>query len=305
MNKYLTILFFIAMFVSCKLEKKTIVKKETITEVVKTDDFELIKASKDSKTVLILFGGFGEKPEDIKREFKITNIAKKNNVSLLLMNYSSKLWLEEDDKKGLATLLQKTLENHNLQNKNIFIGGFSSGGIVSMLISNYINGMKEFYIDPKGVFIADSPIDLLALYKASELNIKKNFSEVSVAESNWIIKMFNDKLGSPKNGISMYEKNAVYTMESDYTKNLDNLKNTKIRLYTEPDVAWWKENRRTDYEHTNAYYIKHLSKSLKSKGYKNVTYIATQNKGFRANGERHPHSWSIIDKENLFRWMLE
>ena len=90
------------------------------------------------------------------------------------MNYSSKLWLEEDDKKGLATLLQETLENHNLQNKNIFIGGFSSGGIVSMLISNYINGKREFYIDPKGVFIADSPIDLLALYKASELNIKKN-----------------------------------------------------------------------------------------------------------------------------------
>ena len=305
MNKHLTILFFLAMFVSCKSEKKTILKKEINTEIVKTSDFELIKASEDSNTVLILFGGFGEKPEDIKREFKITNIAKKNNVSLLLMNYSSKLWLEEDDKKGLAYLLQETLENHNLQNKNIFIGGFSSGGIVSMLISNYINGKREFYIDPKGVFIADSPIDLLALYKASELNIKKNFSEVSVAESNWIIKMFNDKLGSPKNGISMYEKNAVYTMESDYTKNLDNLKNTKIRLYTEPDVAWWQENRRTGYEQTNAFYIKHLSESLQSKGFKDVAYIATQNKGYRANGERHPHSWSIIDKENLFRWMLE
>ena len=34
MNKYLTILLFIAMFVSCKSEKKTIVKKEINTEIV-------------------------------------------------------------------------------------------------------------------------------------------------------------------------------------------------------------------------------------------------------------------------------
>ena len=67
-------------------------------------------------------------------------------------------------------------------------GGFSSGGVVSLLISDYIIGMKQFYIDPKGLFIVDSPIDLAALYTSSEKNIKRSFSEVSVQESNWIIK---------------------------------------------------------------------------------------------------------------------
>lgn len=33
-----------------------------------------------------------------------------------------------------------------------------------------------------------------------------------------------------------------------------------------------------------------MSESLKFKGFKNVEYIATTNKGYRANGERHPHS---------------
>ena len=59
-----------------------------------------------------------------------------------------------------------------------------------------------------------------------------------------------------------------------------------------------------DYDQTNAFYIKELSKSLNDKGYKNVEYIATKNKGYRASGERHPRSWSIVDKKDLINWML-
>ncbi|MDN3620137.1 hypothetical protein QWY81_11795 [Polaribacter undariae] len=304
MKKNVALIILLSFLISCKSEKKKEFEKEVKIETFITDDFEIIKPIEDSKAVLILFGGFGEKAVDIKREFQVLDIAKKNQISLVLMNYSNKLWLEENDKKNLATLLQNTLEKHNLSHKDIYIGGFSSGGIVSLLISNYITGMKEFYIDPKGVFIADSPIDLLALYKASEINIKKNFSDVAVQESTWILQLFNKELGNPKDGISKYEKHAVFTSESNYTKNLSNLKNTKIRLYTEPDLNWWKVNRKTDFEQTNAYYIQKLSKSLHKLDFKDVTYITTKNKGYRANGDRHPHSWSIIDKENLFNWIL-
>ena len=302
------IILLLTILISCKSEKKHTepkeVTKEVLTETIVTDQFEIIKSTTDSKAVLILFGGFGEKPADIKREFPILEIAKKNQMNLVLMNYSDKLWLEENDKKELATLLQNTLEKHHLNKKDIYIGGFSSGGIVSLLISDYITGKKQFYIDPKGVFIVDSPIDLLALYKASEINIERNFSDVAVRESKWILNLFDKQLGNPKNGISNYEKYAVFTSASNYSKNLSNLKNTKIRLYTEPDINWWKVNRKTNFEQTNAYYIQKLSESLKKRNFKNVAYIPTENKGYRANGNRHPHSWSIIDKEDLFDWML-
>jgi len=299
------ILFFL---ISSKSEQKNTLNRETKKEVKTTtilsDNFEIIKPIENSKAVLILFGGFGEKIADIKREFQILDLAKKNQISLVLMNYSNKLWLEENEKKKLARLLQNTLEKHNLNDKDIYIGGFSSGGIVSLLISDYIISMKQFYIDPKGVFIVDSPIDLLALYKSSDINIERNFSDVAIKESNWIINLFDKQLGNPIDGISNYEKYAVFTSASNNTKNLSNLKDTKIRLYTEPDVNWWKLNRKTNFEQTNAFYIKKLSESLKKRNFKNVSYISTENKGYRANGNRHPHSWSIVDKENLINWML-
>ena len=305
MNNNITILLCLTIFISCTSQQKMDVELEIKTAVFKTADYELIKPTRDSKAVLILFGGFGEKPADIKREFKIVDIAKKNQISLILMNYSNKLWLEEVEKRKVATLLQETIVKYNLKDTPIFMGGFSSGGIVSMHISNYIIGKKEFYIDPKGVFIADSPIDLLALYKASKINIEKRFSEVAVQESSWIIDLFEKKLGNPKESISNFEKYAVYTMQSDDTKNLHNLKNTKIRLYTEPDTTWWKENRKADYKQMNAYYIKSLAASLKKLNFKDISYIPTENKGYRSNGERHPHSWSIIDTEDLINWMLD
>jgi hypothetical protein len=59
------------------------------------------------------------------------------------------------------------------------------------------------------------------------------------------------------------------------------------------------------YDEMNAYSIKKLSESLKNYEFENVEYIPTENKGYRSNGERHPHSWSIIDTDDLINWMLK
>ena len=186
---------------------------------------------------------------------------------------------------------------------NIYIGSFSSGGNVSLLISDFITEAK-INIVPKGVFIIDSPIDLIALYKSAEKNINRNFSKKAVQESNWILKTLGKKLGNPNKNISNYEKYAVYTSKTNNIDNLKNLKNIKIRFYTEPDTIWWKKKRMADYKQTNAYYIKNLSEKLIKSRFKNIEYIPTINKGYRANGERHPHSWSIVNKGNLIKWML-
>ena len=36
-----------------------------------------------------------------------------------------------------------------------------------------------------------------------------------------------------------------------------------------------------------------------------IEYIETQNRGYRANGVRHPHSWAIVDENELIKWILE
>ncbi len=38
-------------------------------------------------------------------------------------------------------------------------------------------------------------------------------------------------------------------------------------------------------------------------GSENIELIETTDRGYRADGTRHPHSWSIIDKADLIQWM--
>ncbi len=307
MNKVLGILLIFIVFISCKNIEKKKTERAVKTEFLEVinDKYELIKPTTNLKKVLVLFGGFPEKPEDIKREFKIIKIAKENSIAVIYMNYNQKLWLEKTEKQNLAEQLKSIFIKNKLPTDEIYIGGFSSGGNVSLLISSYLIKNKTFRLEPKGVFIADSPIDLLALYKSSEKNLTQNFSEVAVLESTWIIENLGEQLGNPNNDISKYQELAVYTAESNSINNLKGLKNTKIRLYTEPDTLWWKENRMEEYKQMNAYYIKKLYESLKKSGFQKVEYIPTRNKGYRENGDRHPHSWSIIDKKELIKWIME
>ncbi|MDW5290567.1 hypothetical protein [Formosa sp. PL04] len=221
------------------------------------------------------------------------------------MNLNQRLYLSQKEKQELAEQLKSIAREQNLSKKNIFIGGFSSGGNVSLLISDYLV-KTESTMQPRGVFIVDSPIDFLGLYKTSEKNLKREYSDISVQESAWIKNMFDTNFGNPAHGITNYEQNSPYTFKTQNIDNLKGLEQLKIRLYTEPDIKWWSENRNNDFEDLNAFYIQNLSEKLKTEfGTNTIELINTENRGYRANGERHPHSWSIVDEKDLINWMLE
>ncbi len=146
--------------------------------------------------------------------------------------------------------------------------------------------------------MVDSPVDLLGLYENSVRNIERDFSPVSVQESRMIVSLLEPEFGQPEDSIESYEKHSVYTLKTHNTDNLSHLQDVKVRLYTEPDTAWWKENRQYEYEEMNAYFIKNLANDLAKKFGNNVAYIPTENSGYRSNGNRHPHSWAIV------MWMI-
>jgi hypothetical protein len=303
MHKFVIILALIT--IPCKGQNEKNNPTEIPTpEIIKTSEFELIKAE-NQKGLLILFPCFPCDAENTLSEFKIKGISVKNGFSVLAMNLNQHLFLKPTEKQKLAEQLEIIISQNDLPNKNIFIGGFSSGGNVSLLISDYLVENKS-QIQPEGLFIVDSPIDFLALYKTAKKNLEMNFAEPSVQEATWIKDFFDKEFGNPESGIANYEKNSPFTYETQNIQNLRGLKNLKIRLYTEPDLKWWKENRKNDFEDLNAFYIEKLSDILKSEfGNKNVELIKTENKGYRANGERHPHSWAIVNEKDLMIWMME
>ena len=279
-------------------------ENENQEKPVETELYKLYKPD-NPEAVLILFGGFPETAENIENGFPITKQALKKNVAVAYLNYNRKLWLEESDKSQLASSIQEMITINDLPSDEIYFGGMSSGGNIALLIGNYLAQNQEYNLKPAGVFVIDSPVDIAALYRISEQNIERNFSQASVGESSFMLNYFKAELGNPDEEIKPYEKYLPFTYETKNAQNLEDLKNTKLRFYTEPDKTWWKENMGIDYEQMNAFHVKRLSVFLTSNDFKKVEYIATEGKGYRANGARHPHSWSIVDKEDLLQWIVE
>lgn len=307
MKSYLIILLIFGITISgqsrsCNKRSDSIKKKY---QEITTESYELSKPIGDINAVLILFGGFPENAATIKREFPIINKAKRNNIAILYMNFNRKLWINENEKVELSKSLQKIFSDHKLPSDNIYIGGFSSGGNICLLISNHLI-KEQNTIQPKGIFVIDSPVDLLALYQVFEKNIERNFSETSIKEANWLLNIFNKELGNPKDGIKKFEENSPFTSISNDIKNVSSLNNIRIRFYTEPDTIWWKTNKQNTPEDLNAFSIEKLIIELNKKfDNEKIEFIKTKNKGYRSNGKRHPHSWSIVDKDNLINWMIQ
>lgn len=294
--KRIVLLFTFLILIGCK-------SNSDISVHFFDENIELYSVEK-SKGTLILFPCFPCDAENTKQEFSIIEKATKKGVNVLMFNYNQKLYLKDIELLELKNILNSTFNKFELASKNLYIGGFSSGGNVSLLLSNYLIKSKNSII-PRGVFIVDSPIDLLGLYRVSEKNIKNNYSTVSVEESNFIIEKFNNEIGNPNDSISSYEKLSPYTFETNTISNLNSLENVKIRFYIEPDFKWWKENRNQNPEGINVFYIEELYKKLKENKSVDIELIKTVNKGYRNDGTRHPHSWSIVDQEDLLEWILE
>lgn len=293
-KKILLILTIVGLY-SCKTEQNSV-------EVFTTEAYELHK-SKNQRALLVLFPGGGGNAEGVKQEFKIIDKATENGISVAIINFSHKLWIEDSDCKMLSDLLAGMIETHQLDTKNISIGGMSIGGNVTLSLTQYL--LKNQFLDIKTAFVVDPPLDLYGLYKSSENDIKRtDFSEERLAEPKWIISYFEEQFG--KNDLlENIEKVSPFTLATHHTDNISALKSIKLRFYIEPDAEWWMKERQTDFEFTNAYAIQKLNESLKVKGWKYTQLIETKNKGYRSNGERHPHSWSIVDVANIVEWILK
>lgn len=300
MKQFILLILIVTVTFSCKTTPKKENKILSKVQVKTTDNYELHQV-KNSNKILVLFPGGGATSKETKEEFNILPIATDNNVSVLLMNFNRHLWIDKIQTEQLSKELETIFIENNLDQNDVFVGGMSIGGNVALTLANFQSEHKKSIV-PKGVFIIDSPIDLYALYESSIKDVlNPDFDEERLAEPKFIINYFEDKFGK-ESLLDNIQQVSPFTMKTD-RNSVPFLKDIKLRFYTEPDSLWWKENRQTDFESTNAYAIQQIANQLKNEKWNQFELIETENKGYRSNGNRHPHSWSIVDVDELLNWI--
>ena len=199
-------------------------------------------------------------------------------------------------------MIGEVIRKYRISNHKIIIGGMSAAGTGSVRYAEYCYLNKSMYaIKPCGVFGVDPPLDYERLYNEAKKAITRNFSKPAVDESRMIIEVLSKNLkGTPQTNIKMYQTNSPFCYSAPNGGNAYLLNHIAVRLYTEPDINWWIDNRRKDYYDLNAIDDAALIDQLKLSGNSKAELIVTNNKGVKIDG--HPHSWSIVDEQELLLW---
>ncbi|SCY00133.1 hypothetical protein SAMN05192588_0668 [Nonlabens sp. Hel1_33_55] len=299
-------IYIIILIVAISCKEKAQFKNGPDNEIVTltTEDYVLEKAD-HTQALLILFPGGGATSKQTKENFNITDKATKNNISVLFMNFNRHFWVDDDTSKDLAKLIEDAINKYDLKPQKIVIGGMSIGGNVALDISDYLTKINS-KAQPQGVFVVDAPIDLFAMYESAQKDLKnKNLTEERLQEPNFIANFLEDQVPDGTSILNGLEKISPIVLKSGNISNINNLSETKLRFYTEPDTLWWQETRGTKFESTNAYILQRTEVLLNKKKWRYVSLIQTEDKGYRADGSKNPHSWSIVDKDDLIKWILE
>lgn len=288
----------ITLFIFALIAISTVAQPDNLT------GYELIKPEKEAFATLVLFGGFPESPADIKREFQISEIASEYGVNIVLMAVNQRVLAEDSEIEILAQTIEEAVATHELTSEKVVIGGYSSGGNIAMLVSNAMMISDSISIKPKGVFVVDSPLDLSLLYEASVRVSNQTIDEEYAQNYGYQVQMLEHLLGNPSEDISNYEHYSPFTYQTKNTNNVEGLKAVSIRLYTEPALEWSKQHGLQP-EDVNAYGLQRFKELMKAQfPSSSIELITTENKGYDSRGKRNPHHWSIVDKQDLMKWII-
>ncbi len=216
----------------------------------------------------------------------------------------NKLYADSIVQIKLTTVLKDVIKKYRVNKDNFVLGGYSAGGMVALRYAELCNEIiTKFPIQPKGVFTVDSPIDVFTIWNDLETSAKNKYSPIAREEAERAMKLITADHGVPKEHTLFYSKVTAFSMDKKIGENEKWLKNIAVRTYHEVDVAWRLINRNQTVSESNYLVTSELINRLLLLGNTKAEFIQSDRKGYRSNGARHPHSWSIIDEVECIQWI--
>ncbi len=286
------------------------VKKITLSAADHTSGYYLaLEPEYSNKTVpvsgvLVLLSGFSQQAESIFPETRLGNVAYANNILTVCFAAGYKAYADSEVTANLTAVLKDVMKRYKVSADKFVMGGYSAGGTIALRYAELCNQYPARYqIKPRGVFMVDSPIDIFTLWDMMEETKKANFSEPAVAEATEALDRMRHQFGEPKDNITKYASVTPFSMNPSYTDNEKYLAGVAVRAYHDVDIAWRLVNRRQTVRHANFYVTSELINRLLLMGHKEAEFIQSDRKGYRSDGQRHPHSWNIVDEVDCVQWM--
>ena len=253
---------------------------------------------------LFLIPGFGETAENVLQQTDLPKKLAQNRILTIIPTFQDgvlSFGVDSLSQQTFDKILKDVTSKHKLIDQKFYIGGFSIGG------SCAIKYAENATIKPTAVFTIDPPLDFERFYNSAKRDIRLSKNNDANQENVYMIdRLEKETGGSPKTNLTEYYSLSPYSFSDTTQTAIKKLINLPLRIYTEPDINWWLEKRGADLTSMNATECSAMINELNRLGNQTAELVTTQNKGYRKpDNRRHPHSWSIVENDELIKWLLK
>jgi pimeloyl-ACP methyl ester carboxylesterase len=255
--------------------------------------------------LLVLLPGYMQQAESIFKETQLAREAYQAGIATIIPTINGRLYLDAAGKAFLNAVLAQATATHGIAKDRVVVGGFSAGGLLALAYAEAAHqDGKSTALVPKAVFGVDCPTDLANLWDRFAVTIERNCSPPLVGEAKFVQNIFTTQfLGPPGQYPDKYIAASAFSRREKEGGNAKYLRTTPTRLYCEPDMDFYLKQLCADFYDTNAPDLSAMINQLRMLGNEQAELIITTGKGFRADGTRFPHSWSIVDARECINWM--
>ena len=242
-------------------------------------------------------------------EFALIKPALANNMAVLFVSTGKvfEFLFTDAEINVVDKLIGESLSKHKLIDKPKILAGTSFGGTMALKYSEYcLLNKSKFKFKANAIVLCDAPLDMVRMFHEQEQALKNNVHPAATGEAQWVLAFLRRYLGgSPDEAMENYIRYSPFVYSDVKKSKIELFKNMPIRMYHEPDINWWVENRGKDYNTINSIDLAGFYNYLRKAGNPEVELITSWNKRKNYNNGSSPHTWSIVDDDELVEWMLE
>lgn len=275
------------------------------------DSYRVYAATGTPRAVLVLLPGWGDDVNAFEPSSGSTpstlpaRLASRGVVTITALPDPETLFETDAMVVRLDSMVAEVLQRYRIPRERVAIGGFSAGGTGAVRYAQHCaQGRCRGASRVAAVFAVDPPLDWERVYRTSELIVRRNAPRSNIEEERRLVSTIRSSMGgTPDQRRPAYLRHSPLIASAVDGGNARHLASTAVRIYTEPDVHWWMQERNLDFHGMNSVDHAALINLLRVGGNTRAELITTTGKGYRPDGRRHPHSWSIVDEEELIRWL--
>lgn len=259
----------------------------------------------DLPSGLVVF--FHSRPDTTESD-QLLDLALDKGLAVMYASTENRLEFLFDDAslEEVYQYIYTAVIGHGIPPGNMLFCGMSLEGTRALRMHMYTQKKEEQGIKARAIAVCDAPIDMTRFYRSCIRSARLNYHQAAANEGRWVSEYLQSNLGGPPDSVpSAYISYSPYTHDDVEVNNHSYFLDVAVRAYTEPDVEWWMKNRGKDYYDMNSVDLAAFINRLNLSGNEEAELIITSEKGSLPNGEKHPHSWSIVDEKELISWFTK